>query len=300
MLSNEERLYHAFRLNHYQLNQDEVKHRWKLQMQQTWNDEFKVGEYKNFTYFNYKNIYEKELSVVAAKDNTTSIEQEEVTYKINQYNFRGALTFDDIDTVKSVAIGDSWTMGEGVPEDKTFVSLLNTPTVNLGMSGASLDSICRLSIAVLNNFNLEHMFITIPDLARLEFIGLEKDREVTKAAGPYSISLQVPKRNQTKTINKYKDYIDYADEYDMWVRAYKSIKIINSIATKKNVRVYYSSWSKAMHGKIEEICAPKPCYLDYRIDRARDGLHPGVYTHLKLAYNFNGMAKLTENEKTTI
>lgn len=257
-----------------------------------WSNQFKVGEYKNYTYHQYKNIQEKDQSDKALKERMTLIKANEVLYTVNQYGFRGALTFDDIDAVKSVAVGDSWTVAEGIPENKTFVSLLNTPTVNLGMSGASLDGITRLAQAVLNNFDLDQLFVTIPEITRLEFVTLHRDMEVTKTAGSFVIKPDWLKyvKKDNDVVDKYKRYVNYADEYDLWTRTYKSIMLINSLAEVMGVKVYYTCWSKYMHDKINEVCAPNICYLDKRIDRARDGLHPGIESHARIAEDLNKMS----------
>lgn len=280
-------LYNHFIKTYLATSQEVVKDLWKNYLKEFWSLEFELKKDKSYRYLRYKNLDEKLETDLALKNKKTHLKEKDVIYTINKYNFRGKLTFDDIPNVKSVAIGDSWTVGEGVPEDKIYTNLLNIPTVNLGIPGASLDQILRLTLNILENFHIKYLFIMIPEISRIESITIKNNTPENTPLGLWSFS----KSKDKHLYNKFEKYIDYADDYDLWVRCFKNIKLINYLAEKNNVKLYYSYWSRYVVNKIEQICYPYYSHHCYAKDKARDGMHPGIEAHQMIADDLNNSIK---------
>ena len=280
-------LYNHFSKTYLATSQEVVKDLWKNYLKEFWSFEFELKKDESYRYLQYKNATEKLETDLALKNKKTHLKEKDVIYTINKYNFRGKLTFDDIPNVKSVAIGDSWTVGEGVPEDKIYTNLLEIPTVNLGCPGASLDQILRLTLNILENFHIEYLFIMIPEISRIESITITSNTPENTPLGPWAFN----KFGGKRLYNKFEKYIDYADDYDLWVRCFKNIKLINYLAEKNNVKLYYSYWSDHAINKIEQICYPYYSHHCYAKDKARDGMHPGIEAHQMIADDLNNSIK---------
>lgn len=93
------------------------------------------------------------------------------TYSYNSHGFR-CKEFDDNPCY--LALGCSHTEGIGLPEELTWPSQLSTkldyPVLNLGVGGASFDTVVRLLDYYIDKLNIKGIFILEPPAHRFEFL----------------------------------------------------------------------------------------------------------------------------------
>lgn len=92
------------------------------------------------------------------------------TYRLNSLGYRDIEFTDSILNNSVWCVGHSDTMGMGVDIQDRYSSKLNYPTVNLGIAGASYDTLARVIANGLNMYKPLHIVVQATTKERKEYI----------------------------------------------------------------------------------------------------------------------------------
>ena len=190
------------------------------------------------------------------------------TYYFNKYNFRDSFNINS--TKKKIGFfGCSFTFGEGIKQDETFVyqvaNEFNLEYFNFGAPGSSVERVARTFSMATDLVNLDYAVITFPSHFR-QFYQNNNSEIINLIPGwPHS---------------GYKDLVETLytlDEEFFAIKAISHINWIHDIAKLNNIKILYSSWDHPLN----ELC--KFLSPDNTIDPfpniddkcARDNMHPG-------------------------
>ena len=202
-----------------------------------------------------------------------------VSYKINSNGYR-ADEWSSIDWNNSiVVIGCSIVFGQGLPVDRTLTSLLSTslkrPCINLGVCGSSNALMFHNSLSLIdNNIKPYAVIFLFSNASRFTYF---KHNTVTHF-GPWSfeterlkqLSLQENPNYSKEELNFYSTYI-LNNNSDI----HGSMIAIGAEALWKSQGIK----SLAYETTEEPIMEKRFKSLPKIVDRARDGLHPGIETN---------------------
>lgn len=175
-------------------------------------------------------------------------------------------------------IGDSFTLGQGVPKNKNWPSLLSReidqPLNNLGISGLSIDGCYHNCKFVLKKFkSTKKIIFLLPTryrkLCEFNFMGLNGYLTVTMS-NEYNF---LPDELYEK-IEHYKKN-EITNETIVKSNWTSNCKNIAKLCEAKNVECFISTWDLEMYDHIpDSVKLPKFPNLDRFLERADDGLHP--------------------------
>jgi hypothetical protein len=179
-----------------------------------------------------------------------------ITYKFNKNGFR-THEFDHATEKINLALGCSQTLGIGLPVEMTWPFLIeketNIKTYNLGLGGASSDTVARLLTNISSLFNIHSVYILWPTYNRFENYNHNNVQEI------------LPN-------NALIEHVWYMNEYNSQQRFFKNQAIVYNLKKLYNFNLhelYYDT-------------------TDWRIpgDLARDRVHSGFQSNLNLVNLF--------------
>jgi hypothetical protein len=196
-----------------------------------------------------------------------------IKYRFNRYGFRD-INWNEDDFPKSIfCFGCSQTVGVGIEEDLTWTKIvskkLEIPVCNMGITGASNDTISRTLISATSYCKPKAVFCLLTNPERREII--KKNVMITV----------FPRINEVADHHK-KKYIDPQD-FNCYIN--NSDEVSDQYNRDKNI-LLIKSWCESQ--RIDLILA------DYSIpvreiilqDMAADGRHIGKRTHEQIANFF--------------
>ena len=240
----------------------------------------------------YINSFEIEDTKVAMKKQLSKYYEDDVMYHVNEYGFRGNIDFTTKNNIAT--FGCSFTYGVGLPESdiygKLVASSLNKNLYNFGAPGSGIGKMCRYFSITSDWFNYDTALFMLPELYRVEHPSIDHENLVIG-------------RNilpSDKTYEQLKTTFMYLDDEHFFVELYRNINHILSIASAKNIKVYFSSWDYLTYNHLIKYLGKDnkmllPYFNDNRItlSHARDGKHSGGELHKNFADKVIGV--LNEN-----
>lgn len=240
----------------------------------------------------YINSFEIEDTRVAMEKQLSNYYEDDVMYHVNEYGFRGQTNFTTENNIAT--FGCSATYGVGLPESATYSNLiassLNKNLYNFGAPGAGIGKMCRYFSITSDWFNYDTALFLFPSLHRIEHPTIDHENLIVG-------------RNimpSDETYSQLKSTFMYLDDEHFFVDLYRNLNHILSIASAKNIKVYFSSWDYLTYdhlvkylGKDNKMLLPH--FNDKRIPAslARDGKHSGGELHKNFADKVIGV--LNEN-----
>lgn len=234
----------------------------------TLDDLFKLGNFPRERWVDNRVDDDHAILTWVGKNEHTIVEPGDWTYYINRYNFRDPWVLDTTNP-KVGFFGCSFTFGEGIKSEDTFVQLVskecNLQPFNFGISGASVHRSARTFSAVTNLIDLDYAIFTLPQWHRQLYI--DQDGNTINLIPGW------PHINHEDLNNKL---VEIGDDYHM-VQAVSFITWIHDIAKLRNIKLILSSWDHPLN----ELC--KVMYPEITIQPfpniddkcARDKMHPG-------------------------
>jgi len=192
-----------------------------------------------------------------ANPNAADWQHVDIDYRYNAQGFRthdlNSLLGQSVD----VALGCSFTEGIGLSAAQSWPSLIEQrrrmPMLNLGLGSGTTDTVARILTNISGLYNIQTVFILWPYWERFE---MYHDESIVNIL-PYNAE------------NHHLWYM----ENPMAQQRYQKNK--NTVDMLANIHKF----------SVIEMCARK--FTDELIqDRARDGLHPGIQTHISLSKIF--------------
>lgn len=194
--------------------------------------------------------------------------EREITYSFNSHGFRSP-EFNSAPAV--LCLGCSHTMGIGLPIEETWPTILQQrlelPCWNLGLGGAALDTLFRITDYYVNYLNVTAVLCLVPEITRFEFFI----------------------HNQPEVCNWYPDE-KTNDFFKIWIADNQN----SEINRRKNLLA------------IQKICdtvrVPFLCFADFidtipNLSRARDLMHYGYAAQKAIAEHFYNMMLSTKGYK---
>ena len=196
-------------------------------------------------------------------------------YKINRYGFRGKeWTFE-----KTPALfGCSCTFGIGVrkPSTELLQNKLDTSTIpNLGIPGGSIVNIIKLFSAFTKLHPVSEAFIIIPPVSRV-FVPLYSNEKQWTHHNYLPNFTPIDKKQHKAVYKVFSNEVSqsYACDYIEWA---------NYIAKARNIQIHWGTWCKYTYNDFLIDVVESPFFWDIRSSGARDGSHPGIEAHERLA-----------------
>jgi hypothetical protein len=198
-------------------------------------------------------------------------------YYINDIGFRDP--YPTTDNKVFGFFGCSMTLGEGLPSEDNFPSLLankfNIPCLNLGLPGIGAHRIAQIFAASANIWNIDTALVTLPNWARFHYVDSQNDAK--------SIHLPYPTKDRECELVRMAMLREFSDQY-MLSASKDAINYIITVAKLKNIKLILTSWDPDVSRMIEYTTgyeAPhynlwEPSVALVSGDHARDGMHPGV------------------------
>lgn len=182
-----------------------------------------------------------------------------IEYKFNNHGFR-ADAFDD--RPAGLALGCSFTNGTGLRIEQVWPSilskLLNIHVWNLGIGGASFDTVFRILEYYLPKLNPKFVCVLMPPVNRFEYCNRDDSYYIIQANSSEAHS-QFAKEWLTQEVNGISN-------------RRKNMLAVQQLCSINNIPVFFDD-SEIPYGK---------CDMDY----AKDFMHYGVDTHYNLAHHF--------------
>jgi hypothetical protein len=214
-------------------------------------------EEKSIPYSWYPKNTEQQWSGTDQLQNKDPNWQIPITYKFNAQGFRTYDLLNLNDDKVDLALGCSQTAGIGLPVEMTWPYLLEKETkiktLNLGLGGASTDTVARILTNVSGLININSVYILWPSYNRFEYFNTNTIEEIL----PSTATLEyVWNMNQNNSLQRF----------------FKNQKIVHLLQKIQNFNLnelYYDT-------------------TDWRIrgDLARDQIHSGYKSNSNLVKLF--------------
>lgn len=203
-------------------------------------------------------------------------------YKINRYNFRDDWDFSETNAPKIACFGDSFTFGDGVRSEHTYVNLLGellgSRTYNVGKGGSCVERVTRTFSAFTRFVDIDVAVITLPHIHREFFIDEHG----------FAVDL-IPNIDSNNYHFKYmKPFFSLHDNYQL-TKLSLLVNYILEIAEHRNIKVLFTTWDMPTHDllmkTVREHTMEKIFPNDIDVKKARDLGHPGKMAHVRHAEN---------------
>ena len=178
----------------------------------------------------------------------------EVFYEFNHHGFRGKF----IENCDILALGCSFTTGVGIPENKTWASIVgqttNKTVTNLGVGGAGMDTVYRLAKYYIPLLQPKSVMLLVPDTIRLEILN---DKQESRTACIMD--------DELSTISHYdiREWVTTPINNELYVE--RSINALAYLCLCNKIEFYYEMGFNILHN------GPGSGW-----DIARDRAHPGI------------------------
>lgn len=213
----------------------------------------------------------------------------EFNYTINRDGFRSQhfreLTQDNINVLYG---GCSWTFGEGLPEDYTWVRLLTDKIdtlhpdkkacyYNTGFMGSSIQLIVKNIIGFCKTYgNPDYIFICFPDIARSIYWSTYNEKYVK----------MFPNVNQFRT-KMGPDQLEYSKNYiheNNVLIAADYIRYLEDYCSLNGIKLLWNSWHDQDHRTLANL-EFNNCISEYHYETWRptywDNTHPFPHDNVK-------------------
>lgn len=184
--------------------------------------------------------------------------KDSITYNIDSLGHRNDFELEQ-NQVYNVYLGCSFTYGIGVPNEKTWVHVLNRnlqyPAFNLGVPGCGIDTCYRLLKYYIDKIKINSIFLFVPPLNR---------REIFRNNKFNVYSLWTPR-----------EFRIFSDPNDLELNCEKNIDAIKFLCYSNHIKFTFLHSDKS----------PLNDLIDKDM-RARDLQHPGIEVHEKIAMEF--------------
>jgi len=187
-----------------------------------------------------------------------------IIYSFNQYGYRDN-NWDDHEMSGIWCLGDSQTVGMGVDQKQIWPTLLGNNTLNLGVAGASNDTMSRILCSAMQHKKPKAVCVLLTAPNRREIIN-----QIGKATiFPHSL-------NFLKGIKPalFEEFLITTDPVSDSVNREKNILLIQLCCKAASVPCIIADFDTAMQDVVAQ-------------DRAADGLHIGPSTHKAISRFFN-------------
>jgi hypothetical protein len=237
------------------------------------DDLFKLGNFPKAQWQKNRVDDEHAIFTWVGKGEDKLVQPGDWTYYINKYNFRDPWV---LDTTKPKVgfFGCSFTFGEGIKSEDTFVQLVskecNLQPFNFGISGASVHRSAKIFSTVTNLIDLDYAIFTLPQWHRQLYID--------QAGSIINLIPGWSHMNHEALNNKL---VEVGEEYHI-VQTVSFITWIHDIAKLRNIKLILSSWDHPLND-LCQVMYPDITILPFpNIDdkQARDKLHPGPLSHV--------------------
>ena len=180
----------------------------------------------------------------------------DISYIYNSHGFRTDELTKHLGQPVDLALGCSLTEGIGVPLKDAWPSIVaeqrSVPMLNLGIQSASTDTVARILTNCIGLFDIQHVFILWPDMARFELYN--KDR----------VESVIPTTANT-------EHVWYMDNDNAQQRYYRNQLLVHSFGLPIIEYTARDIFNPESRGAV---------------DRARDGQHFGIQSHRIVAWEF--------------
>jgi hypothetical protein len=199
---------------------------------------------------------------------------QDVVYEFNEFGYRDIDWNDHLINNSIWCLGDSQTVGMGTHRDKIWSSrlqeLMNIPTINAGIAGASNDTISRILISGASLYNPKAVccLLTAPNR-----------REIINNSESYTLFPNSLKNFKTVSFNLFEQYLNSVDTMSDSINRDKNILLIKYFCESKNIPLLIIDFS--LH--VPTLC---------KTDLAFDNLHIGYSLHNSIAEYFKNNLKL--------
>jgi hypothetical protein len=217
----------------------------------------------------------------------------DVTYFVNEYGFRGDWSLTN-NKKKVLFIGCSVTFGNGLNYEDTFIKLISNElfpeheVINLGMAGCSIDTNLRYFKYITDLIEIESAFFLLPFIFRSEFPTGNPTLPLVNFVNEIENIVPEHKTN-------FRSWVDLNTPQFMDYRLGKSISHIESISDHRKIDTYISTYDFDIYKSLDKFINSSkklPPFIQYELESfrkngnlglgsefARDGHHPGKYSH---------------------
>jgi len=233
---------------------------------------FKLGMFPRERWNAHKVDSDHAIFPWVGKNEDKIIKSGDWTYHVNKYNFRDPWNLASTKP-KVGFFGCSFTFGEGIKSEETFVQLAakecNLEPFNFGVGGSSVHRIARTFSAVTNLIDLEYAVFTLPHWHRQLYI--DKDGKAINLIPGW------PHEDYEKLNEKLTDL----DEEYYIVQAASFVTWIYDVAKLRNIKLILSAWDHPLNNLCRAMYPSNSILPFPNIDdkKARDKLHPGPLSH---------------------
>lgn len=187
-----------------------------------------------------------------------------ITYAYNSHGYRD-VEFDQRDC--AIAFGCSFTHGTGICQEQTWPSVLSSllglHVWNLGVGGASLDTVFRLGQHYIPMLNPKFVAVLTPPNTRFEYHN--KDNFIVTSVNTF---------NETSSKHFFKDW--FGNQINLDIHQSKTLYALKTICNSFNIPFVHVCPLNDWHEKI---------------NRARDLVHPDAESNRQLAKRFADLLK---------
>jgi len=193
---------------------------------------------------------------------------QDVSYRFNRFGYRDTEWNDNIIQNSIWCFGDSHTVGLGVPKEKIWSSQLKNSTgldtINLGIAGASNDTIARLIVSCLHLYQPKAIccLLTAPNR-----------REIINNQFSSTVFPQFLKILKNSNIELFEQYLGQTDPTADSINRDKNILLITSACEQKKVPLCLVDFNQ----DVKTLCEQDPAY---------DNMHIGLESHRLIAEYF--------------
>jgi hypothetical protein len=184
-----------------------------------------------------------------------------VLYKLNKDGFRSK-NFEPYknDQLNVLVSGCSLTFGEGVPEEVSWPSMLQSELsevsnkdvvlYNLGYPAASIQLIIKNTISFINKYGKpKFLFMLLPNIDRGLIFDKSKKKYVTAIPGYFQ-----PKEDKRREESKV--YIDFSENYeisDILLHVSIQINLLESFCNEAGILFKWSTWNEDSQKIFKEL-----------------------------------------------
>lgn len=251
--------------------------------------------------------FELDNTKTAIKKGITQLKEDDVEYDINELGYRSSNPIQSMKNAIGI-FGCSFTFGVGVPHKDIFTTLLeeklNEPVYNFGIPGGSIQKQTKSFTSVNSIFKLKKAVFVLPSFYRYEFISAPNGHIIEQVD---FIPNFAPKGKMSE--KNYQSFYDMFDDITFLNEYVKHLNMIKMSAKLHGTEIYFTTWCKDTNDLIKKYNIENfgtqilfiESYEELQgmkvIDYARDGMHPGVRTHIETANQIETMltSKIVKN-----